>query len=195
MEQIELIEKAKNKDNDAYQELLKNYSNMIYYIINDFKLDYGDYKISKEDLYQEACIALYQACRGFKDNNKAKFSTFAYMVIKRRLIHCYKVEKSNYNKEPLSIDAFEYYDRNNLFSDKVSDNSFYYQSSEEIKNRIIKPIKRLNEEDRKILLLRMENYSYAEIAEKLNITTKRIDNRLCRLKKRYLKSENEKVKK
>ena len=43
----------------------------------------------------------------------------------------------------------------------------------------------LNYEDRTIVDMRMNNYSYEEISNKLNINRKRVDNRLNKIKKKY----------
>ena len=186
VEDIELIEKVKSRDSKAFEELLIKYRSMIYYIINNCNLICGDFLISREDLYQEACIGLYNACLSFKDNNKAKFSTFAYMVIKRKVNHFYKDSKDCYIKESMSIDSCEDFDRRKELA--VYDSGFKYNHTEELKERFIKSTKRISDQDKQILLLRMENYSYAEISKILNITTKRIDNRLMRLRTRYLKN-------
>ena len=47
----------------------------------------------------------------------------------------------------------------------------------------------LCEMDRRILLLRIQNYSYQEIATLLKTSTKKIDNRLYRLRKQLLEKE------
>lgn len=187
MESNELIKRVKTNDDNAYSQLLEDYKNMIYYIINTYQLECGDYLISKDDLFQEASIALYDACKAYKEDNKAKFSTFAYMVIKRRLSHCYKVSKNKYINEYVSIDAYENNDRHKELA--VKEKPIEYKVREELKERITKPCARLSNQDRQILLLRMENYSYAEIAKILKVSKKRVDNRLTRLKAMYLKKD------
>ena len=49
-----------------------------------------------------------------------------------------------------------------------------------------KYIDTFNELDRQIIKLRIENYSYDQIAHILNINKKKVDNRLYKLKKKFL---------
>ena len=53
--------------------------------------------------------------------------------------------------------------------------------------------KKLSEEDKQIIKLRAQNYTYKEIANQLNITPKRVDNRLAYIKRkvRQLMKEEE----
>ena len=186
MNDKELIERVKNNDEFACKEMFDNYHKMIHSIINDYNLEYGDYLVSREDLYQEALIALYDACFVYKDNMNTKFSTFAYLVIKRRIQRCYKKQMYKYINETFSIDNMELVDHRKEFqSYYVSDNPVEYHRQEEIRAHL----KELNDLDRQIITLRLENYSYSEIAEKLKINKKKVDNRLYNLKKKYLKNE------
>ena len=49
------------KGNEEYfPVILKEYQHMIYKIISAYRLTQGDFFISKDDLYQEACLALHR---------------------------------------------------------------------------------------------------------------------------------------
>lgn len=188
MEILELVEKVQQKDDDAFVELYKEYTRMIHSIVNSYSLEYGDYRISKDDLLQEAYIGLYDACIAFNKNKETKFSTFAYMVIKRRMLRFYRKYMGSYVNEVYSIDNVELLDHyKEIENANVNENPVHYHYQNEIEELVKKPNKRISDEDRQILLMRINNYSYNEIAKKLKVNRKRIDNRLTRLKKRYLK--------
>ena len=68
----------------------------------------------------------------------------------------------------------------------VSDDPVIYHDKQNVKEFLSSSSKKISDEDRMILKMRIENYSYAEIACKLGINVKRVDNRLARLKKKYL---------
>ena len=190
MEINELVIEVQNKNEEAYKELLNSFHRMIYSIINEYELNYGDYQVSADDLYQEACIALYEACFAFKDTKEAKFSTFVYTVIKRRIQRCYKTYKGRYMNEAYSIDNIEVVDHyKEMESRYVYDNPVEYHRLNETREQILRSAERLSEEDRAILLMRMEDYSYAEISKKLNISRKRIDNRLSKLRRQYIRKK------
>lgn len=176
-------------DNEAAQEMINDFRQMINSMINAYTLNYGDYVISREDLFQEGCIALLEACKRYQENDKAKFSTFAFVVIERRLNKFFFKSLRRYKKE-YSLDKYDYIDHlNALRSNSICDNPLAYSKAEDREQELNK-MRMITEEDRKIIKLRAQNYSYKEIADMLNISTKRIDNRLARVKR--LKKERSK---
>ena len=183
METNELIQRVKENDSEACKEMIEGFKKMIHSIINDYELECGDFVISRDDLYQEACIGIYEACFAYKDENKAKFSTLVYLIVKRRINRFYKNHIKRYANEAYSIDNMETLDhREEIRSNCISEDPIAYHRNCEAR----KIISGLSDFDREILQLRMKNYSYAEIAQKMNISAKKVDNRLYKLKKRYL---------
>lgn len=188
MKTSELIERVKNKDESAYKEAVVLYEKMIYSIINTYQLDYGDYTISTEDLYQEGLIGIYDACFAYDESKDTKFSTFVYIVIKRKIQRFYLSQLRKYVNESYSIDNVEHLDHyNEIKAECICENPIEYHKSERIKDQL----RHFSKLDKKILLMRIERYSYKEIAEKLKVNEKRIDNRLYRIKKQIaLEKEN-----
>lgn len=180
MNEVELINRTKENDEQAFEELVNNYRNMMYSIINRYSLRYEYIKLPTEDLLQEACISLFEACRQYDPSKKTKFSTFAY-----RVIYCHlgkeilKIVKIIQN-EVYMYDEVEYIDRMTL----VRDNEFTYSVQYARKN-FFDSVSYLSNEDQTILKMRLDNYSYKEIADQLNITTKRVDNRLNHLRRKW----------
>lgn len=187
MTEKELLEAVKRNDDEAFKELMNHYHNMIYSIINGFTLKFGDYRIPDEELYQEGCIALYEACKTYGKVQDCKFSTFAYIVIKRR-IHkfAYNLIKI-YSNESASFDKYTSTDKMKLFESKyVYDNPIYYSKDPIRKYDFQSRMSKLDPFDQKLIQLRLQNYSYDEIARIMNITKKRVDNRLQYIKRRKL---------
>ena len=44
----ELLSLVKENNNEAFKEILQEYTSMIYSIINEYQLEFGDYQIIKE---------------------------------------------------------------------------------------------------------------------------------------------------
>ena len=181
-EQNELIKRVCKHDDLAFAEILAKNEKLIYAIINEFDLEFGDYKVSRDDLYQEGCIALYNACLGYHYDSLAKFSTFAYTCIKRRINRVYRKALNRYYEERYSFDKYVISDRLEQAA-IVAEKPLNYRKNDDFMSILNK----MSYEDRMIVKLRMEHYSYEEIAKQLNINKKHIDNRLYRLRKRYLK--------
>lgn len=188
MEDMSLIEKAKY-DSEEFKKLEEKYIKMIMKIINSFNLDWGDYSINKEDLKQEALIGLFEACKKYDEKYNVKFSTFAYQIIRRRVNRAYMKMKKIYEKETYSYSKFEKDDHSNILStEEVEEKT---NDLLKVKDICLKSYytggKILSEMDYSIISMRMDNKSYKEIAEELNISTKKVDNRLARIKKHLAK--------
>ena len=181
-EDLRLIRKIKEGDGSAFGPLLKQYHRMIYKIIYSFSLENGDYAVDKDDLYQEASLALYSAAVNFEEDRNVLFSTYAFMVIRNRLLNILRSYYRTYEQEKYSIDVYE---RNDGRSFYVSDNPIAYHREQELKENYARFMRKLPETDRKILLMKGEDFSYKEIARQLKISEKQIDNRLRALRKKF----------
>lgn len=178
---VKIIERIRKGDESAFEKLLENHKKMIYSIINSFVVKYNAYSIEQDDLYQEGCLALYDAAISYEADKETKFSSYAYLVIRSKIINVITKYNRIYNRETFSIDSFECAERNRLMA--VNDVPFKYHRDCELKRGIKKFMSVLSEEDRKILELRYREYTYREISEKLDINTKKVDNRLSSIRK------------
>lgn len=189
----ELINNIKNGDEESFKVLLKHHHSMIYKIIYNLDLETGDYLIDVDSLYQEGSIALYSAVFSYEKDKAMSFSSYAYMVVRSRL-HTYI--RDTYRKrinDCLSIDNHDAYNYEFFATNgRVSDYPLQYHREREFADYLYRFVGNLSKEDQEIFKLRSEDYSYKEIASRLNIKTKKIDNRLRVLRKRlkeYLDEE------
>ena len=172
---------VKKGDNKAIEEIIEDYKLMIYSIINNFELGHGDYIVSKEDLFQEGCIGLIEACKSYRENDETKFSTYAFVVIERRIKRSFFKLLKPYQKE-FSFDKYDVLDHSDILKTPLVNERDIKYLTNNIENELDK-LDYITELDKKIIELRLQNYSYKEIANELNITTKKVDNRITRLKK------------
>lgn len=173
-------------EEQPFEVILEKHRKMIYSIINSLPQNFGEHVLHREDLFQEAAIALYNATKRYKKQENVKFSTYVYTAIKRTVIRVYNEDIKIYKNEAFSIDD----NLNFISADRVEDTALLYHYEREREEELNRKLSKLRKQDREILLLRINNYSYAEIAEKLNVNKKRIDNRITRLRKRYLCENN-----
>lgn len=186
MEEMVLINKVRDDCDDfAFNEIVKEYARMVESIIVAYDEEFGDFRLNRDDLRQEAHIALYDACKSYKVGMDTKFSTFAYTCIKRRVHRFYLRYVRFYCKETTSLDSFETRDAGFLYySTCVNEDA--YNKEKENRIELLKMIMdSLSYEDRTIVDMRINNFSYQEISDKLNINRKRVDNRLNKIKKKY----------
>jgi len=162
------------KSKDFLSNDLNAYKKLVIKVVRNtiFKLD-SIPSLSEEDLVQEGMIALLRAVKTFKgkdEGGSAKFETYASTCIKNRLIDILR-------KESTQIQP-------NTDSEKVEDfaASRYkveFLEKEEILKRVLKTC---NEIERAILNSYLQGFSYAEIAKIFEISNKKIDNTIQKIK-------------
>lgn len=82
----ELLYMISDNNEEASEAIYKKYEPVISYFAKKYS-SYTDGKgIDYNDLYQEGLIGLMQAIDKFKDQKDIKFSTFAFLCIKRKII-------------------------------------------------------------------------------------------------------------
>lgn len=74
---IELIEKAKNGDRDAQTQLVQNNVGLVWSIVKRFQ----NRGYEADDLFQIGCIGLIKAIQKFDSSYEVKFSTYAVPMI------------------------------------------------------------------------------------------------------------------
>lgn len=190
MNQYTLIKRFKEGDDSAFSQLLTYFDPMIHSIISGFHSPSGDFTFDTDELYQEACLALAEACRNYDPKMNCKFSTFAYIVIKRRTINVYRNICKVLNCEKYSLDEREITKGDNMLYDRT----LHYVRSKRLGEQLKTFIASLNDEEKSITLLKMEDKTYREIADTVGISVKTVDNRLMRIRtklKKYLNEEGE----
>lgn len=190
METIEkLVEKIQKNDLKSYNSLLERFKPMIYSFLKNYHLEEGAYRLMRDDLFQEGSLALLEAARTYQKDKGAHFSTFAYVVIRRRIMRSLYKEYRKYKNEYFSIDAIEQIDHYSYLGYVAEEDNGYVVDKIASINKYRTS---LNSEDNAIISLRVQNKSYKEIAQILGISTKRIDNRLQKFKREFLASKEKK---
>lgn len=184
---VKNIQENINRD-EAINELIITYRPLILSIIAKFNQLITDFSIDREDLIQEGNIGLYNAAMAYDFNNKkgAKFVTFAYVVIRRRILTYVKRYNHIYSNESHSIDNLPFSENNrSLVSTRIEDNpdqSFRYA---EICERLRNCYAHLESEQQNIIDLKNKGYSYEQISHILGINKKRVDNQLQKIRRDF----------
>jgi len=184
-----LVAEVKQGDEVAFKKIMDIHHRLTCKIISSYKLDVGDYRCSFDDLYQEANIALHEACLKFDAEKDTKFSSYAYVVIKGRILNYIRSEiKSFYSEICFSIDSLDCTDylKGNAVTSVYEDPLKYTHSidnQETIKNFM----DNLSSKDAFIIKMRLADVPYKEIAKKLAVNRKYIDNRYIKIKKQLKK--------
>ncbi|ADQ41544.1 putative RNA polymerase, sigma 70 family subunit [Caldicellulosiruptor acetigenus I77R1B] len=192
-EQKELVCRIKQGDKKAAEELIRAYEPLIISIASKYnKPDIF------EDLKQEGAVAILQAAQKFDESLGVSFITLAVYYIKRNTDRC--VKRSQTIRPPFNkfdaivpqvismesvINANSYADDEEL---KVKDTIQDTINVEEqvVHNEYLKKlVDKLTDEEKKILLLRIKQYSLKEIAEKLGLTEKQVAARVQKIRAKF----------
>lgn len=179
-----LLQNFKNGDSFALEELLKRNKPLINQIVRKYFLIGAEL----EDLMQEGMIGLYRAIVTFKDDKDVNFKTYARVCIERAVLNAIKIANSKKNM-PLnnSVSLFEE-------SQDEDEEEFFYHAYDETNPESILISKEKYEKlfdlttqnlslfEKNVLKLYLEGLTYVEIAEKLDKSTKSVDNGLTRIK-------------
>lgn len=191
----ELIKRVKQGDDEAYEIVLNDNRKLIYKIIYNHNLENGDFMVDTESLYQEGCIALYKACKTYEIGKGMNFTSYAYMCIRSAINTYIRDNFKKHQDEYYSIDNYPNVDYHVSMSNVcIAENPVAYHRELEFRKHLHEFVSKLNEQDQQIFEMRVDDVSYKNISERLNISTKRVDNRLRvlrkKLKKHLKESEN-----
>jgi len=167
--------KANKKD--TFITALDIHKKIIYKIVNSYCKNSED----KKDLEQEIIIQLWNSFDRY--NNEYKYSTWMYRIALNVAISFYRKEKNQLIKNV-------FYNEDSIYS--IADENEY---STELDHNIMLLqvfINKLNELDKALIILYLEEKPHEEIAEILGITKTNVATKISRLKLR-LKEEFQKI--
>jgi RNA polymerase sigma-70 factor (ECF subfamily) len=131
---------------------------------------YGETQPDREDLFQEIVVQLWKAVPTFR--GQSKFSTWMYRVALNTAISDFRKKKRNLPLSESEIDSLE-------IKSESGDGS-----EEEKLNRLYDAISRLQEIDKAIVMLYLEDRSYEEMEEILGINTNNLRVKMNRIKEK-----------
>lgn len=169
----EIVSLINNGDYELLQVIINRYYPVI--LSNVRKLCPEAYR---EDAIQEAILALYSAVRDY-NSSKSSFKAFAGLCVKRAVISVLKrsQRKKNIPDELLSsIEEIEIVDSNS--PEKIF---FEREDYKNLANTIRLELSALEYE---VLEFYLAGEKYCDIAQKLGISEKSVDNALARIRKK-----------
>ena len=185
----EVIKQAQRGDKRAIEYLINQNMDIVY-----AKAKYFFIKgLDKDDVIQEGRVGLYKAIRDYKVDRRASFRGFSQLCVHRQLVSA--IKKANRQKHiPLntstSLDKTIDYDDskgrsfNEILPDKdenLEEDFIYREVLKVIFSDIEKELTKLELE---VFLQYLDNKSYREISNFLNVNVKTVDNALQRARKK-----------
>lgn len=175
-----LIRAVQRGEPTAFDDLMARYAPLLKRMIDSFSKTTVLCEAEKEDLKQEAAIALYKAALGFDlDQTKVTFGLYAKICIRNRLVSAIRHRERKKRKE--KADSLK----------EVSVSSEVGSSEGKVGSLLAETGELLSHKEQAVLQLYSSGLSYKEISKELGYTLKSVDNALSRAK-RKLKEYREK---
>ena len=196
LEDLQLVLRARNGDTKAMDTLIRRYTGFVRLKSSSYFLAGGD----SEDLIQEGLIGLYKAVRDFRSDKETSFRSFAELCITRQIITAIKTA-TRFKHAPLNTyvsfsqtPAGQESEGDCTLGDalpgpSVDEPSICVISTEELQSLVFCLGTGLSKLEADALRLYLEGSSYEEMAERLEVDTKTIDNALQRVKRKILQHQ------
>ncbi len=193
----ELLYLVSENNEEANEIIFKKYEPVIDYYAKKYVGLVEGKGIDYNDLYQEGLIGLDSAIKNYKDHKDIKFSTFAFMCIKRKIFTAIKMA----NRKKYSILNESYSLDYQTEDDKLSLENIIKTNMESVEDILVSKEnlnffnKRIDEEltsfEKDVYKYRLNGFSYEEISNTLGKTTKSIESALFRIRIKLRKILNE----
>ena len=168
--------------NKPIDEVLVEYKPLVVSVARRYFLAGGEI----EDLIQEGMIGLYKAAQNYDELGEASFTTFATLCVTRQILSAIKHANTEKNKvlNELAIAGEDGENYMNLIEslelnpeDKLISNQNMAYINKQIDMN-------LSLFEKQVLNNYIEGLKYDQIAEKLNVTRKQVDNTLVKIRKK-----------
>lgn len=167
------IRQAADGDQEAFGRIVRRMQPLIHAQIHSLRCD----GVEDEDLAQEALVGLLAAVRTYRPDGGASFTTYATTCIRNRLISVIRRQGARTQEVPLEEDAD--------LSDSTGDPALQIQEQEGLDGLLARLQSRLTALEYQVLLLRLSDCSYEEIATRLAVTKKAVDNAVQRIRRKF----------
>lgn len=175
MEDEQLVRLAQEENEDAFVLLVTRCMPML----QRLSQKYCSVQLESEDFLQEGLMALLSAVRSYREGEGALFRTYAYTCARNRMISARR-QLNGEEEEPLSLSS----DESLVPVDGDGDPERLLLRREELAALCSRLRDLLTPVEYRVLMLYLASYSYREIAERLSITAKAVDNALQRLRRK-----------
>ncbi len=181
MNDEELVHKAQTGDSSAEAFLLERFKDTAGRTACIFYSKYTSYctlgLLDRDDLYQEGLIGLLSAIYSYKQNKGTAFRTYASVCICNRI----KLAIRNANsKRNVPFGNLVPIDEAVIASPESAEDSFILNETEQALNDFISS--ELSELELSVVRLFLQDMSYKDISERLQISQKSVDNAIQRIR-------------
>lgn len=178
-----LLYQIRNGSEAAFDELFRRYADRI----RSLSKDYFSGSLTEDDWFQEGVIGFLHAVHAFRADGTASFSTYASVCIRNSLNSAWRKANNSGNLPLNQSVALE----ESVLSCMDSPEEEYIQK-EHFRLFSEKYRQQLSAAEQNVIACYLAGYSYSEMAKRLGMNEKSVDNAVFRAKaklKKYFKSQ------
>ena len=191
IEYNELLYMIRQKDEYAYDRLIEKSKVIVIKVYKDMITKYPFCKLYREDIIQELTILVCELVNSYREDHDCAFPTYLNKCLKNKateLVRTYLNSKNRINNYCVDIDYVVAETTANYYTKCVNYGYRYdpkvmfdYQST---LHKFEDYYNKLSLMEKEIFMSYLNGASYKEIADKLSISTKTVDNYLQKQKRR-----------
>ena len=180
MTELQLIDAARQGDQDAFARLLDAYDPLISSTVSKFKIS-GMSDADEEDLRQEAVLAFYSSLVSYDPNiSGVEFGLYAKVCICNRLVSQMRILKRHLSHSVVSYDTEKLLRQ--LASEEDPASRIAELESERSLLRLIND--NLSKYEQRVFRMYVSGMSASEMAKKLDSSEKSVNNAVYRIRKK-----------
>lgn len=180
----ELIAFTCQGDQRAFSLLCKKYEGMINALVSSFSSRIPSEIFSREDLHQECLMAFYRATCSYKFSEDVTFGLYAKTCVRNAMISLLRKSLSIKRKQAAAQKKREVKSEKDVLTVMLEASAGQEELSEV--GRAIFAM--LTDFEKEVLRCYTKKMSYAQMAKKLSVSTKAVDNALYRIRKKIKKA-------
>ncbi len=163
----ELVALCKSGDEDAFEQLVGIYKPMLIKTARDLSLDF-------DEVYSDACLSLRRAALSYKIGGDVTFGLYAKICLTRSMLDYARCNKATLGESDFNIEDVAVSDGVQTRLEREEE----YAALDSVARSV------LSELEYEVFVLYMKGYKTSEMAGKLEITPKSVDNAKARMLKR-----------
>ena len=173
-----LAQHAKDGDERAFNELVLRYLGRI----SSVARKYFARGYEHTDFVQEGLLGLFHAARTYRSDSESTFRKYAMLVVERRFISVIRRQSAQRSVPEDAIVDIESLDSELADTAKTPEEELML--SEQLRWVYSRLLETLSKQEYAVLELYVDGLSYSDIAERLGITPKAVDNALQRVRRK-----------
>ena len=169
---------SKAHDEQAFNELVMRYLGKISHIARKYSARGYEHR----DFVQEGLLGLFCAVRTFEPDGGRTFRNYALLVAERRLISIIRKQSAQKSVPESAIIDFDMLDADIVDTAKSPEDELMLREQIASVRRRLREV--LSKREYEVLSLYDEGLSYAQIAQRLSLSPKAVDNALQRVRRK-----------